>query len=116
MSHWNRQSLGTLVDNLHLTDKRMLSLPHFDYTLDKATDRLALAFWTRSAAQDNGDALVKMGDYYMNGLGVPSSIPQPEKAAACYASAANTHYSSIAMYNLGWMHENGFGVSQVRHT
>lgn len=92
----------------------MLSLPHYDYQLDKSTDRLALAFWTRSAAQDNGDALVKMGDYYMHGMGVASSVPQPEKAAACYASAANTHYSSIAMYNLGWMHENGFGVSQVR--
>lgn len=98
---------------MYPADKRMLSIPHYDYQLDKATDRLALAFWTRSAAQDNGDALVKMGDYYMGGLGVASSVPQPEKAAACYASAANTHYSSIAMYNLGWMHENGFGVSQV---
>ena len=56
-----------------------------------------------------------MGDYYLKGLGVPSGIPQPEKAAACYASAANTHISSLAMHNLGWMHENGIGVSQDFH-
>jgi TPR repeat protein len=54
-----------------------------------------------------------MGDYYLKGIGVPSGIPQPEKAAACYASAANTQVSSLAMHNLGWMHENGIGVSQV---
>lgn len=56
-----------------------------------------------------------MGDYYLKGLGVSSGSPQPEKAAACYSSAANTHVSSLAMHNLGWMHENGVGVSQDFH-
>jgi SEL1 protein len=96
-------------------DKKHLTLPNYDIKHDNMTDRVALTFWTRSAAQDNVDALVKMGDYYLKGLGVPSGIPQPEKAAACYASAANTHVSSIAMHNLGWMHENGIGVSQDFH-
>ena len=94
-------------------DKKRLTLPHYDLRLDSSADRLVLIFWTRSAAQDNVDALVKMGDYYLKGIGVPSGIPQPEKAAACYASAANTQVSSLAMHNLGWMHENGIGVSQV---
>ena len=93
----------------------MLNLPFYDYRLPNATERLALIFWTRSAAQDNFDSLVKMGDYYLKGLGIPSGIPQPEKAAACYASAANTHVSSLAMHNLGWMHENGIGVTQDFH-
>lgn len=56
-----------------------------------------------------------MGDYYLKGMGIPSGVPQPEKAAACYASAANTHVSSLAMHNLGWMHENGIGVTQDFH-
>lgn len=92
-----------------------MTLPFYDIKLSTATDRLALVFWTRSAAQQNVDALVKMGDYYLKGLGVPSGIPQPEKAAACYASAAGTQVSSLAMHNLGWMHENGIGVSQDFH-
>lgn len=101
----------------HILDqnKRRLSLPYYDLQLSNTTERLALMFWTRSAAQDNVDALVKMGDYYLKGLGVPSGIPQPEKAAACYGSAASTQISSLAMHNLGWMHENGIGVSQDFH-
>lgn len=78
------------------------------------TDRLALTYWTRSAAQDNVDALVKMGDYYLKGVGLPSGKPQPHKAAACYQTAAGTHTSAMAMFNLGWMHETGLGVMQVR--
>lgn len=71
-----------------------------------------------------------MGDYYLKGKGITTSLPapaspeadkeavllpQPEKAAACYASAANTHVSALAMHNLGWMHELGLGVSQDFH-
>lgn len=108
-------SRSTDPRNVLLSDKKRLTLPNYDVQHDNMTDRVALTFWTRSAAQDNVDALVKMGDYYLKGLGVPSGIPQPEKAAACYASAANTHVSSIAMHNLGWMHENGIGVSQDFH-
>jgi putative hemolysin len=34
-----------------------------------------VAYWTRSAAQDNVDALVKMGDYYYAGLGTEDGVP-----------------------------------------
>lgn len=73
---------------------------------------LALIHWTRSAKQQNIDALVKMGDYYLAGLGTAVSA---EKAAQCYQAAAETLQSAQAMWNLGWMHENGIGIEQDFH-
>jgi TPR repeat protein len=63
----------------------------------------------------NTDALVKVGDYYYHGLGVPDEPESVrwEKAAKYYQSAANTQLSALAMWNLGWMYENGIGVAQV---
>ena len=75
--------------------------------------RLALVYWTRSAKQSNVDSLVKMGDYYLEGLGVDR--PDSAKAAACYHSAADTMLSGQAMWNVGWMHENGIGIEQDFH-
>ncbi|KAH7915088.1 hypothetical protein BJ138DRAFT_1078221 [Hygrophoropsis aurantiaca] len=78
------------------------------------TARLAITQWVRSASQRNIDALVKVGDYYYHGLGVPDE-PEPkrwEKAAKYYQSAADTQVSALAMWNLGWMYENGVGVPQ----
>ena len=99
---------------MHSTDKKRLRLPVLDDPpASNLTDRLALAYWTRSAAQDNVDALVKMGDYYFKGLGVESEGVQLERAAACYQSAATARTSAMAMWNLGWMHEHGQGVTQV---
>jgi SEL1 protein len=79
------------------------------------TARLALTQWTRSAAQRNVDALVKVGDYYYHGLGDPEDdeAARLEKAARYYQSAADTQFSALAMWNLGWMYENGVGVPQV---
>jgi len=73
---------------------------------------LALIYWTRSAKQTNIDSMVKMGDYYLEGFG--TSLDQ-EKAAACYLAAAETLQSAQAMWNLGWMHENGIGIEQDFH-
>lgn len=99
---------------LLLQDKKRYSIPVIDSTpTSNLTDRLALAYWTRSAAQDNVDALVKMGDYYFTGLGTDDGIPQLERAAACYQSAVTSRISAMAMWNLGWMHENGKGVAKV---
>ncbi|TKA54602.1 hypothetical protein B0A53_03009 [Rhodotorula sp. CCFEE 5036] len=103
------------------SDKKRLRLPILDAPPRTATpavrqlDRLALTYWTRSAAQDNVDALVKMGDYYYAGLGTEDGVPQLEKAAGCYQSAATTRFSAMAMWNLGWMHEVGKGVPQDFH-
>lgn len=73
---------------------------------------VALQYWTRSAKQSNIDSLVKMGDYYLTGLGTAIS---PENAAACYQAAAESLLSAQAMWNLGWMHENGVGIEQDFH-
>jgi SEL1 protein len=67
---------------------------------------LALIYFTRSAWQSNIDALVKMGDYYLT----PTfSAYDPDRASTCYTTAAETHHSAQALWNLGWMHENGIG-------
>lgn len=74
---------------------------------------LALIYWTRSAKQDNTDSLLKMGDYYLSGHGTPTDV---DKASTCYHTAAEMYHSAQALWNLGWMHENGVGpISQDFH-
>jgi len=73
---------------------------------------LALIFWTRSSRQGNIDALVKMGDYYLYGIGTSADV---DKAVQCYTGASEYHQSAQALYNLGWMHENGLGLNQDYH-
>ncbi|KAK8851389.1 ubiquitin-protein ligase-like protein Sel1/Ubx2 [Apiospora arundinis] len=73
---------------------------------------LALIYWTRSAVQSNIDSLVKMGDYYLNGMGTEAAA---DKAAQCYSGASEYLQSAQALYNLGWMHENGVGLVQDFH-
>lgn len=72
---------------------------------------LALVYWTRSAKQSNIDSMVKMGDYYLGGYGIEADM---EKAATCYQTAADRQ-SAQALWNLGWIHENGIGVEQDYH-
>ena len=72
----------------------------------------ALIYWTRSAKQANIDALIKMGDYYLSGIGAGADA---EKASTCYHTAAEAHHSAQAYWNLGWMHENGIAVEQDFH-
>ncbi|KAI1392913.1 HCP-like protein [Hypoxylon trugodes] len=73
---------------------------------------LALIYWTRSAIQLNIDSLVKMGDYYLDGIGTEPAL---DKAAQCYTGASEYFQSAQALYNLGWMHENGVGLTQDYH-
>jgi SEL1 protein len=70
------------------------------------TKDLAFLYWSRSARQFNIDSVIKMGDYYLFGIGVDSD---ETKAAACYQTAAETLQSAQALWNIGWMHENGVG-------
>jgi len=98
------------------SDKTSLRNTRFrPFSASNDTARLALTQWTRSAAQNNVDALVKVGDYYYHGLGVPDEPENVrwEKAAGYYQSAADTQVSALAMWNLGWMYENGVGVPRV---
>ncbi|KAG6320154.1 hypothetical protein E4U22_003679 [Claviceps purpurea] len=73
---------------------------------------LALIHWTRSSRQTNVDSLVKMGDYYYYGIGTPRDV---SKAVQCYTGASEYSQSAQALFNLGWMHENGIGLEQDFH-
>ncbi|KAJ1025143.1 hypothetical protein NDA16_002649 [Ustilago loliicola] len=96
--------------NSHARILDISTKPHMDGNF---TDRLALVHWTRSAAQNNVDAMVKMGDYYFYGIGTGNpGQPAYEKAAACYSAAADRGVSALAFWNLGWMYENGIGVAR----
>ncbi|KAJ7072634.1 hypothetical protein C8F01DRAFT_1104732 [Mycena amicta] len=98
-------------------DRSVLRLTRFSpNTPSNETARLALTQWTRAAAQRNIDALVKVGDYYYHGLGVwEDEVGRFEKAVKYYQAAADTQQSALAMWNLGWMYENGIGVPQDFH-
>jgi len=104
----------------YLLDEQKSKLPHLDRLLGLGKRKpallhnptLALIYWTRSAKQSNIDAMVKMGDYYLEGLGTQAD---PEKAAACYQAAAEFMQSAQALWNMGWMYENGVGVEQDFH-
>ncbi|OAQ66867.1 ubiquitin-protein ligase Sel1/Ubx2 [Pochonia chlamydosporia 170] len=73
---------------------------------------LALIHWTRSSRQSNIDSLVKMGDYYFYGIGTEVDVG---KAVQCYTGASEYSQSAQALFNLGWMHENGIGLEQDFH-
>lgn len=75
-------------------------------------DGLALIQWTRSSKQSNIDSTVKMGDYYYYGLGTDRDI---SKAVQCYTAASDHSQSAQALFNLGWMYENGVGLMQDFH-
>ncbi|KAG0223362.1 ERAD-associated protein [Mortierella sp. GBA43] len=90
-----------------ISDSALVSLGNPSRLLE-----MALVYWTRSANQGDVDARVKMGDYYFAGIGTQVDY---KKATACYQVAAEAEYSAMAMWNLGWMHENGVGVAKDFH-
>lgn len=72
------------------------------------TSTILLANLMRAGAQGSVEAKVRLGDLYFDGEVVPGDL---EKAAAFY-TVANLDNSAEAMFNLGYMHEHGFGVAQ----
>lgn len=105
----SQSSLSTLLPFLRRKTAKLLASAASNL-------ELALIYWTRSAKQSNIDSMVKMGDYYLIGTGTELGLPDAERAAACYTAAAETLQSAQALWNLGWMHENGVGgVSQDFH-
>ncbi|KAJ2847848.1 ERAD-associated protein [Coemansia brasiliensis] len=75
----------------------------------KAHLRQTLAYWTRAANSNMPDARVKQGDHYYYGVGVEQDA---ERAAAAYVVASEADANGLAMWNLGWMYENGIGVKR----
>jgi TPR repeat protein len=70
----------------------------------------ALMYWRRAAAQGFSAAQVKLGDYHYYGLGTPVDY---EMAASHYRLASEQQHNAQAMFNLGYMHEQGLGMQQV---
>ena len=70
----------------------------------------ALMYWRRAASQGYSAAQVKLGDYHYYGLGTPVDY---EMAATHYRLASEQQHNAQAMFNLGYMHEQGLGMQQV---
>lgn len=70
----------------------------------------ALLYWSRAASQGYSAAQVKLGDYHYYGLGTPVDY---EMAATHYRLASDQQRNAQAMFNLGYMHEQGLGMQQV---
>lgn len=58
-------------------------------------------------------ARVKLGDYYYYGYGTEQDL---ELAAEQYRLASDRMSNPQAMFNLGYMYENGIGLQQVKTT
>ncbi|KAF8721644.1 HCP-like protein, partial [Rhizoctonia solani] len=93
-------------------DQDKSSLRQHHKSSNDTSTRLALQHYTRSAAQRNVDALVKVGDYHFYGLGTPKDAA---KAVGYYSAAVDTQVSALAMWNLGWCYEYGVGVPKDYH-
>ena len=78
---------------------------------EKETYQRALLHWTRAASQGSTVARLKMGDYHYYGYGTEIDY---ETAATHYRLATEQQHNAQAMFNLGYMHENGLGLKQVR--
>ncbi|KAK9449156.1 uncharacterized protein V1518DRAFT_438051 [Limtongia smithiae] len=102
--------IGWLLDTMDTAERT--EDDHKIDEIDRFIDEVALIYWTRASKQSNVDATVKMGDYYLKGIGTEKDY---EKAAACYQAAAEYQQSALALWNLGWMRENGLGVEQDFH-
>ncbi|KAA0197914.1 hypothetical protein HAZT_HAZT007241 [Hyalella azteca] len=72
----------------------------------------ALMYWGRAAGQGYSFARVKLGDHYYYGWGTNVDY---EAAAAHYRLASEQQRNAQAMFNLGYMHEQGQGLNQDMH-
>ncbi|KAK4472806.1 hypothetical protein MN116_004023 [Schistosoma mekongi] len=69
----------------------------------------AFTQWQRSATQGSTSSRVKLGDYYYYGLGTDVNY---QKAIQHYRTASDQHHNAQAMFNLGYMHEQGLGLKR----
>ncbi|PAV60716.1 hypothetical protein WR25_02921 [Diploscapter pachys] len=72
----------------------------------------AIVHWQRAANQEYPLARIKLGDYHYYGWGTKTDYKQ---AAQNYKLAADRHAAAQAMFNLGFMHEQGLGITKDLH-
>lgn len=75
----------------------------------------SLVYYTRAGKAGYADALVKMGDFHLYGIGTVANQSNPERAARCYTAADEKTRHNLAIYNIGWMHEHGIGFARDFH-
>ncbi|KDN33698.1 hypothetical protein RSAG8_13207, partial [Rhizoctonia solani AG-8 WAC10335] len=97
-----------------ILDQDKSSLREYQKPSNDSSTRLALQHYTRSAAQRNVDALVKVADYHFYGLGTPKDMGKIS-AVGYYTAAVDTQVSALAMWNMGWCYEYGVGVPKDYH-
>ena len=68
-------------------------------------------FFSSLSLQGNTAARVKVGDYHYYGYGTDIDY---ETAAFHYRLASEQQHNAQAMFNLGYMHERGLGMRQVK--
>ena len=95
--------LGTYYLNYNFSDE----VSFFD---KNETYSRALLQWSRAAEQGYSIARVKVGDYHFYGHGTKVNY---EVAALQYRLASDKQANAQAMFNLGYMHEQGFGLKRV---
>ena len=88
------------------------SIPIFSQYNKSDVDKLTLMYWNRASMQGYSLARIKLGDCYYYGRGTHVDY---ETAASLYRMAAENHHNSQAMFNLGYMHENGIGLVRDVH-
>ena len=71
----------------------------------------AVELFRKAAEQGNSAALVRLGDSYWYGKGVPRNWG---RAGRAYAQAAH-HRIPQALFNLGFMHQHGAGIAKDVH-
>ncbi|XP_018494082.1 protein sel-1 homolog 1 [Galendromus occidentalis] len=72
----------------------------------------ALSYWSRAASQGYVVARLKLGDYHYYGFGTEADY---STSAFHYRYAAENDRNPQAMFNLGYMHEQGYGMSKDIH-
>ena len=80
--------------------------------MNNACNNLSCVFSAHSLLFFSGYniARVKIGDYHFYGYGTEIDY---ETAAAHYRMASEQQPNAQAMFNLGYMHEQGLGMKQV---
>lgn len=68
----------------------------------------ALKWWSAAAAQGDTMSLIRVGDYHYYGWGLEHA--DKEVAAGFYFKAMQDKKSSQASFNLGYMHQYGYGL------
>ncbi|PVV05146.1 hypothetical protein BB560_000342 [Smittium megazygosporum] len=109
--------LGTLnaaalleVYEQHLT--RTEYLKNMDVLKINDYMNLTSAYWIRAANSGFSEARIKQGDRYFYGKGVRED---KSKALASYLLAAENSKNFMAMWNVGYMYENGIGTKRDFH-